>query len=169
MSRRSVGESPARSVAGWCEAFDAVAVDSEHPLFVAYTSGTTGRPKGAVHVHGGFLAKIAEGRPEVPFDVLMDISQLRSETKRLVRDKLTGANDPAAKQMAAIQEQVQQLEIALKAATVRKTEAEAAKTEAAAAESQVDAAVKVATFTTPQDAAQPGAKPAASKTQVSVN
>jgi acetyl-CoA synthetase len=41
----------------------ATPVDSEHPFMLAYTSGTTGRPKGAVHVHGGFLAKMAsEGR-----------------------------------------------------------------------------------------------------------
>ncbi len=36
-----------------------VQVPSEHPYLLAYTSGTTGKPKGALHVHGGFLASIA--------------------------------------------------------------------------------------------------------------
>ena len=38
---------------------DAVQVESETPYLIAYTSGTTGRPKGALHVQGGFLLSIA--------------------------------------------------------------------------------------------------------------
>jgi acetyl-CoA synthetase len=36
-----------------------LALDSECPYLLTYTSGTTGKPKGVVHVHGGFLVSVA--------------------------------------------------------------------------------------------------------------
>jgi acetyl-CoA synthetase len=38
---------------------DPLPVDSEHPYLLTYTSGTTGRPKGVLHVQGGLLVSIS--------------------------------------------------------------------------------------------------------------
>jgi acetyl-CoA synthetase len=52
-----------------------VPTSAEDPMLIAYTSGTTGRPKGAVHVHGGFGVQVAaEGAFQFDFhrdDVVM--------------------------------------------------------------------------------------------------
>jgi acetyl-CoA synthetase len=38
---------------------EAEAFDSEHPLFILYTSGTTAKPKGIAHTTGGYLTQAA--------------------------------------------------------------------------------------------------------------
>jgi acetyl-CoA synthetase len=49
----------------------AEAFDAEHPLFLLYTSGTTGKPKGIVHTSGGYLTQASYTHYNI-FDIKPD-------------------------------------------------------------------------------------------------
>lgn len=106
------------------------------------------------------IADLMKAGLQIPPKALIRASSLRNKQELL--DEMSGGDDPAAQQMAALQQKMGELEALLKEANIRKVMSEVAKNEAATVETQADSSIKIAEFTDP-------AQPATPKTQVSVN